>query len=196
MEPTVQLSPSPAPVLTVSATGKTYAEPVLANVMPAPARGEALALTGIAVAAATGALSGAIAVGWRIRSCIVSLGMLEAARRLAYPLKNSRNAYIGNAFGILSNPIALGVPPAFLVALGVRIGANEEALRLAGVNPQPYKIVGFAFSMFFGVSIISVLAAALAQLGANEPTKCIISSAVIGVAVVLGTYRSRRMRAR
>ncbi|MFP3758242.1 ABC transporter permease, partial [Cupriavidus sp. SIMBA_020] len=90
---------------------------------------------------------------------IVSLGVLEAARGVAYQLTNSRTAYIGDAFDFLSNPIALGISPAFLIAVAVMIaaqfvltrtvfgrylvgiGTNEEAVRLAGVNPRPYKIL-------------------------------------------------------
>ncbi len=53
---------------------------------------------------------------------------------------------------------------------------------------------GSVVSTFFGVLIISVLAAGLAQIGASEPTKRIITGAVIVVAVVLDTYRSHRAR--
>jgi ribose transport system permease protein len=207
-------------------------------------------------------VTGAVTVGWRIPSFIVSLGVLEMARGAAYQITNSRTAYIGDAFDWLSNPIVLGVSPAFIIALAVMIvaqltltrtvfgrylvgiGTNEEAVRLAGIDPRPYKVMVFALmgalsgmaalfqvsrleaadpnagvgtelqviaavviggtslmggrgsviSTFLGVLIVSVLAAGLAQIGANEPTKRVITGAVIVVAVVLDTYRSRRAK--
>lgn len=218
------------------------------------------ALLGMACAALVGSLTGAITVAWRIPSFIVSLGVLEVARGGAYQLTDSRTAYIGDALAWLSEPLAFGISPSFLVALLVivlaqlvlvrtvfgrylvGIGTNEEAVRLAGVDPRPYKVMVFALmgllaglaalfqisrleaadpnagaglelqviaavviggtslmggrgsvvSTFFGVLIISVLAAGLAQVGASEPTKRIITGAVIVIAVVLDTYRSRR----
>ena len=45
---------------------------------------------------------------------------------------------------------------------------------------------------FFGVLIISVLEAGLAQIGASEPTKRIITGCVIIVAVIIDMYRERR----
>jgi len=218
------------------------------------------ALLGMAVAALAGSITGGVTVAWRIPSFIVSLGVLEMARGLAYQLTDSRTAYIGDAYAWFSNPIAFGISPAFIIALLVivlahlvltrtvfgryliGIGTNEEAVRLAGIDPRPYKVLVFALmgllaglaalfqisrleaadpnagsglelqviaavviggtslmggrgsviSTFFGVLIISVLAAGLAQIGASEPTKRIITGAVIVIAVVLDTYRSRR----
>ncbi len=218
------------------------------------------ALLGMLCAALAGTVTGTVTVAWRIPSFIVSLGVLEMARGAAYQLTDSRTAYIGDAFAWLSEPLALGISPAFLLALAVivvaqvlltrtvfgryliGIGTNEEAVRLAGIDPRPYKVAVFSLmgllaglaalfqisrleaadpnagaglelqviaavviggtslmggrgsviSTFFGVLIISVLAAGLAQIGASEPTKRIITGAVIVIAVVLDTYRSQR----
>jgi ribose transport system permease protein len=221
------------------------------------------ALLGVGVAALCGSVTGAVTVAWRIPSFIVSLGVLEAARGVAYRLTDSRTEYIGETFDWLSTPLALGISPAFIVAFAgmvvaqvvlvktvfgryvTGIGTNEEAVRLAGIDPRPYKIAVFVLaaalagvaalfqvsrleaadpnagigvelqviaavviggtslmggrgsvvSTFFGVLVISVLEAGLAQVGATEPTKRIITGAVIVLAVVLDTYRSRRHRA-
>ncbi|QOK92320.1 ABC transporter permease [Ralstonia pseudosolanacearum] len=220
------------------------------------------ALLGVLAATATGALTGTVTVRWGIPSFIVSLGVLEMARGLAYNLTDSRTVYLGSTVDWLATPIALGIAPAFLIAIAitvigqvvlvrtvfgrylVAIGTNEEAVRLAGVNPHPYKIAVFALmgwlsglaALFqvarleaadpnagggmelqviaavviggtslmggrgsvartlFGVLIISVLEAGLAQIGASEPTKRIITGAVIVAAVVMDTYRTRTNR--
>ena len=206
-----------------------------------------------------GLLNGAISVTWRLPSFIVTLGMLEVARGAAYIATNSRTQYIGNDIEWLSAPIFGGVSPAFVIAIiivvvaqlvltrsvfgrhMVGIGTNEEAMRLAGVDPRPIKIAVFALlgalaglagiiqssrleaadpnagigaelvviasvviggtslmggrgsvvSTFFGVLVISVLEAGLAQVGANEPTKRIITGCVIIGAVILDMYRER-----
>jgi ribose transport system permease protein len=222
------------------------------------------ALLGMACAALVGTVTGSIAVAWRIPSFIVSLGVLEVARGVAYQMTDSRTAYIGDAFAWLSEPLVFGISPAFVIALLVivvaqwvlvrtvfgryliGIGTNEEAVRLAGINPRPYKVLVFSLmgllaglaalfqisrleaadpnagsglelqviaavviggtslmggrgsviSTFFGVLIISVLAAGLAQIGVSEPSKRIITGAVIVIAVILDTYRSQRTRRR
>jgi ribose transport system permease protein len=215
-------------------------------------------LTGLAV----GAVNGAVTVAWRLPSFIVTLGMLEMARGAAYLATDSRTQYIGGRIDWLGKPILGGLSPAFFIAIAivvvaqvvltrtvfgrslVGIGTNEEAMRLAGVDPRPLKIVVFALagllaglggvflssrleaadpnagtgaelvviasvviggtslmggrgsvaSTFFGVLVISVLEAGLAQIGASEPTKRIITGFVIIIAVVLDTLRERRKR--
>jgi len=215
-------------------------------------------LTGLAV----GAVNGAVTVAWRLPSFIVTLGMLEMARGAAYLATDSRTQYIGSRIDWLGKPVVAGLSPAFFIAIAivavaqvvltrtvfgrslVGIGTNEEAMRLAGVDPRPIKIAVFALagllaglggvflssrleaadpnagtgaelvviasvviggtslmggrgsvtSTFFGVLVISVLEAGLAQIGASEPTKRIITGLVIIIAVVLDTLRERRKR--
>jgi len=121
----------------------------------------------------------------------------------------------------------------------VAIGTNEQAVRLAGINPMPAKIAVFALlgllsglggvfytsrlgssdpnagvglellaiaavviggtslmggrgsvvNTFFGVLIIATLEAGLAQIGASEPTKRVITGVVIVGAVILDAWR-------
>jgi ribose transport system permease protein len=218
------------------------------------------ALLGVLAVTLVGVVTGLITVAWRIPSFIVSLGMLEMARGAAYQLTNSRTAYIGAKFDWLADPLVFGISSSFIIAMVViiiahyvltrtvfgryliGIGTNEEAVRLSGINPKPYKVIVFAMMgalsglaalfqvsrleaadpnagvgmelqviasvviggtslmggrgsiicTFLGVLIISVLAAGLAQIGASEPTKRFITGAVIVVAVVLDTYRSKK----
>jgi ribose transport system permease protein len=216
-------------------------------------------LVAMAVGSFAGLLNGAISVTWRLPAFIVTLGMLEVARGGAYIATNSRTQYIGGAVEWLSSPMFGGVSPAFLIAIVIvviaqlvlsrsvfgrymiGIGTNEEAMRLAGVDPRPIKIAvysllgalaglagifqssrleaadpntgigaelvviaavviggtslmggrGSVISTFFGVLVISVLEAGLAQIGATEPTKRIITGCVIIGAVILDMYRER-----
>jgi ribose transport system permease protein len=218
----------------------------------------ALLCMGIGLVAGT--LNGLVSVLLGIPSFIVTLGMLEIARGLAYLTTNSQTKYIGAGVEGLSRPIgALGISPAFLIAAGVivvgqvvlsrtvfgrylvAIGTNEQAVRLAGINPRPAKIAVFALlgmlaglgavfytsrlgssdpnagvglelsaiaavviggtslmggrgsvvKSFFGVLIIATLEAGLAQVGASEPAKRVITGLVIVVAVVLDAWRHR-----
>lgn len=222
-----------------------------------PAVGLAMA-TGLVV----GAVNGAVTVAWRLPSFIVTLGMLEVVRGLSYIATDSRTQYIGSKIDWLGKPVLAGLSPAFFIAIAIvvlaqlvltrtvfgrcmiGIGTNEEAMRLAGVDPRPIKIAVFAIagllaglggvflasrleaadpnagsgaelvviasvviggtsliggrgsvvSTFFGVLVISVLEAGLAQIGASEPTKRVVTGVVIIVAVILDTLRERRKR--
>jgi len=212
-----------------------------------------------------GTLNGAVSVGFGIPSFIVTLGMLEIARGVAYLATDSQTKYIGSAIEDLGAPSrALGLSPAFLIALFViaaaqivlsrtvfgryivAIGTNEAAVRIAGIDPRPTKIAVFALlglltglgaifhtsrlgssdpnagvglelaaiaaaviggtslmggrgsvvNTFFGGLIIATLEAGLAQIGASEPTKRVITGLVIVGAVVVDAWRRRFRRVR
>lgn len=118
-------------------------------------------IMGLAVGLACGAVTGVITV-WGIPSFIMSLGMLEMARSGAYFATDQRTEYIGGNIGIVSEPLIYGISPAFLIALCIviigqitltrtvlgrkmiGIGTNEEAMRLAGIDPRPIKVGVFA----------------------------------------------------
>ena len=205
-----------------------------------------------------GTLNGCISMLLSIPSFIVTLGMLEVARGLAYLTSHSQTKYIGASVTGLSDPIkSLGISPAVVItalvivggqitlSLGVfgrhliAIGSNQEAARLSGINPIPAKIAVFALlgaltglgaifytsrlgsadpnagvglelsaiaavviggtslmggrgsvvKSFFGVLIIATLEAGLAQVGASEPVKRVITGMVIVVAVIFDAWR-------
>lgn len=205
-----------------------------------------------------GGLNGLVSVRLGIPSFIVTLGMLEIARGFAYLATHSQTKYIGAEVEGLARPGGwLGASPAFLLSLLVivvgqlvlsrtlfgrylvAIGSNEQAVRLAGIDPRPAKIAVFALlglltglgalfytsrlgssdpnagvglelaaiaavviggtslmggrgsivSSFFGVLIIATLESGLAQVGASEPTKRVVTGLVIVLAVVLDAWR-------
>jgi ribose transport system permease protein len=210
------------------------------------------------VGLACGAANGLIIIRWTLPSFIVTLGMLEAARGAAYLVTDSRTIYIGS-IDVVTQTVALGLSAPFFLAIGVvaagqlvlartvfgryliAIGTNEEAVRLSGIDPRPYKLAVFALAgflaavaaviqtarmssanpntaigfelqviaavviggtslmggrgsvvrSFFGVLIIAVLGAGLAQVGAQEYTKRLITGCVIVAAVILDQYRHR-----
>ncbi|MFC1782030.1 ABC transporter permease [Planctomycetota bacterium] len=113
--------------------------------------------------------------------------------------------------GIEPGPIKLGVfvTCGFLAALA----AIMHTAKLSSANPnagygmelQAIAAVviggtslmggrGSVVSTFFGALIIAVLGAGLAQMGAQEPTKRIITGCVIVAAVILDYYRRRFTR--
>jgi ribose transport system permease protein len=211
------------------------------------------------VGLACGAVNGLVTIRWRVPSFIVTLGMLEAARGAAYLVTQSRTIYVGGPVEVITETAVLGLSLPFLIALVlvaagqialsrtvfgrylIAIGTNEEAVRLSGIDPRPYKLavfvlagllaavaaviqtarmssanpntaIGFELQViaavviggtslmggrgsvvrsFFGVLIIAVLGAGLAQVGAQEYTKRLITGCVIVAAVILDQYRHR-----
>jgi ribose transport system permease protein len=115
--------------------------------------GLALALpASIALGGLLGGTTGAVSVKLRLPSLIVSLGMLEIARGLAFLTTDSQTKYIGAGIEALGAPLGgLVLSPAFLislvvVALGqtalshtplgrhwIAIGANRETALVSGV---------------------------------------------------------------
>src|SRR5450830_1916186 len=161
----------------------------------------AAALLGIFVASLCGMLTGLISVGWRIPSFIVSLGVLEMARGMAYQVTNSRTEYIGSAVDSISSPIIFGLSPAFIASIAVvivghlvltrtvlgrhwiGIGTNEEAVRLAGINPRPSKILVFALmGLLAGVGALFQVS----RLEAADPNGGVGMELQVIAAVVIG----------
>ena len=121
------------------------------------------ALAGLAVGSACGCFSGAVVAFARVPSFIVTLGMLEVGRGLAYLVTSSQTQYLGGRVGELSRPLpAVGVSASFLIAVAVVVGAefllqrtvfgrhlvalgtNESAVELVGVDPRRLKLWTFA----------------------------------------------------
>lgn len=217
----------------------------------------------LGVGVLAGFVNGFVTVRWAVPSFIVTLGMLEIARGGAYLVTASRSLFIGSTIEPIGAPITgVGLSPAFFLAVlvviagqvvlartvfgryMVAIGTNEEAVRLAGIDPRPIKVAVFTItgalaglgglfhaaylesadpnagigmelsaiaavviggtslmggrgsvvSSFFGVLIIAVLQVGLAQVGASEPVKRIVTGAVIVVAVIIDVYRHRLAR--
>jgi ribose transport system permease protein len=206
-----------------------------------------------------GAANGFVVIHWKLPPFIVTLGMLEIARGAAYLVTQSRTIYVGGTIEVITETSIAGLSLPFIAAIAIvaagqvmlsrtvfgryliAIGTNEEAVRLSGIDPRPYKIAVFTLcgfltaaaaviqtarmssanpntgiglelqaiaavviggtslmggrgsvvNSFFGVLIIAVLGAGLAQINAQEYTKRLITGCVIVAAVILDQYRRR-----
>lgn len=213
----------------------------------------------VGAGALAGTLNGALVVAWRLPSFIVTLGMLEAARGMAYLVTNSQTKYIGGSVQQLHSVHVGGLSITFFVAIAIvvigqivlsttrfgrhvyAVGANAESARLSGIHVRRVTftvfvisgtLVGIASVMeiarlatavpsagagyeleavaavviggtslmggrgsvvhsFIGVLIIAVLAGGLAQMGAGEPTKRLVTGGAIVLAVIVDYYRTR-----
>jgi ribose transport system permease protein len=217
-------------------------------------------LLALAVGTACGAGNGLLTVRLRLPSFIVTLGTMEMARGLAYLATRSETLYVGERVEGLAEAAVLGLSAPFLASVALvavaqfaltrtvfgrhatAIGTNEEAVRLAGIDPAPVKLAiftgagflvgaagivytsrlgaadpnaGIGFELqaiaavvvggtsllggrasvvgsFLGVLVIAVLGSGLAQAGAQEPTKRLVTGAVIVAAVVADRFRRER----
>jgi ribose transport system permease protein len=83
---------------------------------------------------------------------------------------------------------------AYLQSADPNAGTGMELAAIAAVVIGGTSLMGgrgSVVSSFFGVLIIAVLQMGLAQMGASEPMKRVITGAVIVVAVILDAYRHR-----
>jgi ribose transport system permease protein len=162
----------------------------------------AAAALALAIGLIAGTLNGLISVCFGIPSFIVTLGMFEIARGLAYLTTGSQTKYIGSTVESLSAPIhGIGISPAFLasvlvIAIGqlllsrtifgrylIAIGANEIAVRFSGINPKPKKIAVFAL-----LGLLSGLAGVFytSRLGSADPNAGVGMELSAIAAVVIG----------
>lgn len=211
--------------------------------------------------AACGWVNGFVSVRFRVASFIVTLGMMQVARGLAYLATDSETRYIGKPVEALGAPLGgLGLSPAILLAVllvvagqivlrrtvfgrqVLVIGANEEAAIYSGIRTRPVRIAVFSLAgalagiaaafasskmgavdpnagagielsaiaavvvggtslmggrgsvtgSFLGVLIIATLDAGLANLGASDPVKYLITGLVIVLAAIADVWRGRR----
>ncbi|MFT5500127.1 MAG: ribose transport system permease protein [Woeseiaceae bacterium] len=217
-------------------------------------------LLGIGTGFLCGSVNGLLVAYFSLPSFIVTLGMLEMARGLAYVTTNSQTVYIGADIQFIALPLpVIGVSAALIISLLLvfiaqfmmtrtvlgryltAIGTNEQAARMSGINPRPYRLLVLAVSgalaglggifnaaylgsadpnagiglelsaiaaaviggtslmggrgsvigAFAGVLIIAILQNGLAQIGVSEPTKRLITGAVIIIAVLIDRWRAK-----
>jgi len=161
-------------------------------------------LLGIAAGGCAGLINGVLGAYFRLPIFIVTLGMLEAGRGIAYLVTNSQTVYIGPSIQGLALPISsIGVSASFLTSLAlvvlaqlaltrtvfgrylIAIGTNETAAKISGIRTEPY---------LTWVLVISGLLAGLgglmnaAYLGASDPNAAIgLELSAIAAAVIGGT---------
>ena len=162
------------------------------------------AFCGITAGACAGLINGFLGSYMRLPIFIVTLGMLEAARGLAYLATDSQTIYMGAGIQKIAMPLMMGgvsialVSAITLVVVGqfvlmrtlfgrylIAIGTNETAARLSGINTKPYVL---------GVLVISGVLAGLAglmnaaYLGAADPNAGVgLELSAIAAAVIGGT---------
>jgi ribose transport system permease protein len=151
-----------------------------------------------------GGVNGLVSVKLRLPSFIVSLGMLEIARGLAFLATHSQTKYIGAAVEGIGTAIdGWVVSPAFVAALAVvalgqamlsytvlgryliAVGANREAASLSGVPVDRTRLWAHAI-----LGALTGLAAVIncSRLGSADPNAGVgFELAVIAAVVVGGT---------
>ena len=161
-------------------------------------------MLGITTGTLCGLVNGCLSSYFALPSFIVTLGMLEMARGLAYMTTDSQTLFIGASIQKLSLPLTgLGISPALIIAILIvvlahfivkrtvfgryiiAIGTNETAARMSGIPIHPYRISVLALSG--GLAGLGGLFNA-AYLGAADPNAGIgLELSAIAAAVIGGT---------
>lgn len=165
-------------------------------------------LAALGAGALCGSANGALVNWMRMPSFIVTLGLLEGARGLAYLATDSQTKYLGERLGALQATVpGLGLSVAFLLAVGavlvahfvitrmvfgrhvIAVGTNEEAARLVGLSPGKVRMTVFVLSGLVaaaaGLCQVSRLGAADPNAGAGLELSA-IAAAVIGGTSLMG----------
>ncbi len=166
------------------------------------------ALASLGAGAVCGSVNGTLVNWLKMPSFIVTLGLLEGARGLAYLATDSQTKYLGDRLGALQATLpGLGLSVAFLIAVGgvlaahfvisrtvfgrhvIGVGTNEEAARLVGLSPGKVRMAVFVLSGLVaaaaGLCQVSRLGAADPNAGAGLELSA-IAAAVIGGTSLLG----------
>lgn len=127
---------------------------------------------------------------------MIAVGANEDAARLSGVDARGIKLIVFMLCGFLSS-VAAVMQSARLSSVDPNAGAGLELQAIAAVVIGGTSLMGGRGSVvnsFFGVLIIAVLGAGLAQMGAQEPTKRLITGGVIVAAVLLDHYRHRLKR--
>ncbi len=161
-------------------------------------------LLGLGVGIICGSVNGILVSYFSLPSFIVTLGMLEMARGLAYMTTDSQTVYIGADIQKIALPLpGLGVSAALIFSLVLvvvaqfvlkrtvfgryitAIGTNDHAARMSGIDSRPYRLLVLAVSG--GLAGLGGIFNA-AYLGSADPNAGIgLELSAIAAAVIGGT---------
>lgn len=162
------------------------------------------ACLGILAGTSAGLANGSLGAYLRLPIFIVTLGMLEVARGLAYIATNSQTVYMGAQIQAFARPMSgFGVSASFLTALVlvlafefllkstvfgrqvVAVGSNESAAAVSGIDPKRIRCTVLVIS-----GALAGLAGLMnsAYLGAADPNAGVgLELSAIAAAVIGGT---------
>lgn len=161
-------------------------------------------LLGLGAGLLCGSVNGLLVSYFSLPSFIVTLGMLEMARGLAYMTTNSQTVYIGAEIQKIALPLpGIGVSGALIFSLVLvvvaqfvlkrtvfgryitAIGTNDHAARMSGIDSRPYRLLVLTVSG--GLAGLGGIFNA-AYLGSADPNAGIgLELSAIAAAVIGGT---------